>query len=257
MKQVNWKLAVGGFLLAMLIVTARALPGLSSAVPTVFSDTGIGYDPLTTDEADQALALAVTKVDKILLTGERQAVTTQPLEVLAVERYDAPKGSSATTRQGDVYLYDYGSDTLIHSIVDVASGAVTVEKLQGMQLPLTPREEDRAVQLLQDDRDLWAKLAARYQTITDEALTSTAQLQVKVSLFLADAMPDQVNVAAQQCGKHRCAQVLLFTTDRTVLEVLPIVDLSRGQVVQLLSDSWIDSPDGGATFQSSAEVDAS
>jgi hypothetical protein len=126
----------------------------------------------------------------------------------------------------------------LHHIVDINSGGMRVEEYQGVQLPLTVREEARAVQLLRDDAELWTALAEQYRYITGEPLTDIAQLQVKVSLFLGESMPDQVNPAAQQCGQHRCAQVLLFTTDRTLLEALPIVDLSQGRVIQVLSDSW-------------------
>lgn len=235
MKIVTGSVLVGALLLCLGGLAWFALPGFSSTnfLPL---DTGIGYDPLTTDEADQALAIALAHGEKQALAADSQA-----LEVLLVERYDAPKGSAMEdVRHGDVYLYDYATDTLIHTIVNVATGSVTTERLQGVQLPLTVREEERAVALIVEDRELWRLLSERYEIITGDPLEDMTQLQVKVSLFLAEAMPDQVNAAAQACGQHRCAQVLLFTIDRTVLEILPIVDLSEGQVIQLMSDSWTE-----------------
>jgi hypothetical protein len=157
-----------------------------------------------------------------------------------VERHEADKAAyakGAWPRQADVYVYDYATDTLLHTLVDVQSSTViTVERVQGVQLPLTANEEQRALALVQADNNLWTSLADRYQTITGEALAGLDQLQVKVSVFHADVMPDRVNAAAGQCGQHRCAQVLLFTADKTLLEMMPIVDLSLGQVVQVLDE---------------------
>jgi len=101
---------------------------------------------------------------------------------------------------------------------------------------LNQREEEQALSLIQTDRALWTTLANRYQTITGEALERLDQLQVKVSVFHANVMPDRVNAAAQQCGQHRCAQILLFTVDKTLLDMTPIVDLSQEKIVQVLNE---------------------
>lgn len=239
MKSITWSLVVGALLLCLGVMAWFVAPGLS-APNLLLTDRGVGYDPLTSDEANRALAIALGIDEQKPRAAEIRTVI-QPMEILLVERYDAPKDSPAEAlRQGEVYLYDYTTDTLIHSIVDVATGSIQTKRLQGVQLPLTTQEEDRAVDLLLADKALWRMLSERYEIITGDSLEDLSQLEMKVSLFLADAMPDQVNEAAQQCGQHRCAQVLLFTVDRTVLEVLPIVDLSEGRVIQLLSDSWIE-----------------
>lgn len=239
MKSITWSLAVGALLLSLGAVAWLVMPGLTAS-NLLLTDSGVGYDPLTSDEANRALAIALGIDERKPSAAEVRAIV-QPMEVLLVERYDAPKGSpAADLRQGEVYLYDYTTDTLIHTVVDVATGSVQTKRLQGVQLPLTIQEEARAVDLILADKALWHMLSERYELITGDPLEDMTQLEVKVSLFLADAMPDQVNEAAQACGQHRCAQVLLFTVDRTLLEVLPIVDLSEGRVIQLLSDSWIE-----------------
>jgi hypothetical protein len=245
MKPFKWSIIAAALFLCVGGLVWFAIPSFSSA-SFFLTDTGIGYDPLTRDEADHALALALG-IDEPRSNSVNGAETGigiasgQSIEVLRVERYDAPKGSDTTVgRQGEIYLYDYATDTLTHSVVNVATGVVTTEQLHGVQLPLTAREEARALDIIVDDQLLWQTLSDRYAIITGEPLLDMTQLQVKVSLFLGDAMPDQVNPAAERCGQHRCAQVLLFTVDRTVLEILPIVDLSHGQVIQLMSDSWTD-----------------
>ncbi len=203
------------------LVTVSASMGLAADAP-------FGYDPLTAAEMETVAAAGAA------VNPARASTTRQ--ELLLVERHDAGKTAGSAPRQGDLYLYDYATDTLIHSTVDVASGVVTaVEHLQGVQLPLNANEEQRALDLIQADMRLWDQLARRYEQIDGKPLTQIEQLQVKVSVFHADTMPERLNAAAQQCGSHRCAQVLLFTVDKTLLELMPIVDLSQGQVAQTLN----------------------
>lgn len=245
------KLKLGAILITVLILgalilQADAVPILSSTLSAIFAtgnafvaDAPTGYDPLTAQEAGAVIAAAQQAAsDAKSLAPAAQQQTAGRQELLLVERHEADKAAYAKgswARQGDVYLYDYTTDTLIHSTVDVQSGAViSVEQVQGVQLPLNQREEEHALALIQADSDLWTTLANRYQTITGEALERLDQLQVKVSVFHADVMPDGLNTAAQQCGQHRCAQVLLFTVDRTLLDMTPIVDLSLEKIVQVL-----------------------
>ena len=231
-------------LLCALALRFAPVPLLSSTgSASVLSVAGAptGYDPLTAQEADIVAAAALQSVAASRQpAASAEQLATDAQEVLLVERHEADKAAYAKgtwPRQADVYVYDYATDTLIHTLVDVQSSAViTVERVQGVQLPLTVREEQRALALVQADNKLWTSLADRYQTITGEALVGLEQLQVKVSVFHADVMPDRVNAAAQACGQHRCAQVLLFTVDKTLLDMTPIVDLSLEQVVQVLDE---------------------
>lgn len=238
MSKMQW----GGVALAALLLCLFVLKLDVTALGTVaglangytVTSTPLGYDPLTDQEMATVAQAAMGSAASGATTGEQ----TRNPELLLVERHDAGKAAAAKgnwPRQGDVYLYDYTTDTLIHTTVDVQSGAViTVERVQGVQLPLTAPEEERALALVAADPALWADLTARYQRITGEALTQITQLQVKVSVFHADVMPARLNAAAQRCGQHRCAQVLLFTVDKTLLDLTPLVDLSQGQVVQVL-----------------------
>jgi Cu2+-containing amine oxidase len=233
--------------LGVLILQTDAVPIVSSTLSSTFAngnvlvaDAPTGYDPLTAQEVGAVIAAAqqaASDAAQTMSAAQQQTVGRQ--ELLLVERREADKAAYAKgswARQGDVYLYDYATDTLIHTVVDIQSGAVlTVEQMQGVQLPLTQREEEHALALLQADQGLWTTLARRYQTVTGEALERVDQLQVKVSVFHADVMPDRLNTAAQMCGQHRCAQILLFTVDKTLLDMTPIVDLSQEKIVQVLN----------------------
>ena len=240
MKRIAWRWRVAALLLCGALLIMRVLPTFSATSLPLWTERGIGYDPLTANETERALALALQYQATLAKAQTTDQTAAQPT-ILAVERYDAPKAEKMDNndrRRGEVYLYDYASDALIHNVVDLVSGAVQSERFHGVQLPLTIDEEARALQLIRDDADLWSALVGGYRRISGDPLTTFDQLEVKVSLFLASSLPDQVNVDANFCGEHRCAQVLIFTTDRVLLEILPIVDLSRGRVVQWLSDSW-------------------
>lgn len=220
-------LTIGVLMLVGLAAYWVGLPApVTATVPRGMSKP-IGSDPLTTQEIAAVLAAAGPA------PAAASAESTQ--EILLVERHVGAKGQRNPARQGDLYIYDYATDTLIYSTVDIASGVVTaVERLQGVQLPLNANEEQRALDLIQADSALWNGLSERYAAITGAPLTQLSQLQTKVSVFHADVMPERLNEAAQQCGEHRCAQVLIFTVDKTLLELMPLVDLSQGQVVQVL-----------------------
>jgi hypothetical protein len=53
-------------------------------------------------------------------------------------------------------------------------------------------------------------------------------------VFSSESMPDTVNAKTRACGIHRCAQLLLYTTEYVTVELIPIVDLSTGELVQVL-----------------------
>jgi hypothetical protein len=131
-----------------------------------------------------------------------------------------------------VYVYLYDNDTLLHGVANLSSGRVDlVETAQGVQLPLTPSETSQAFQVLLADPAVMAEIAAQFQAITGVPLTQPeAQLQLSALIYRADSMPG-ANPGAADCGLHRCAQLLLATQENVVINVLPIVDLSRVALV--------------------------
>ena len=197
------------------------------------------YTPLDSQELLGARAAAEARAG--LRSGARSRSGAQgasTTEVLLVERRDESKEKYEDgdwTRRADVYIYDYSNDTLRHSIVDVESGRVDSEEiLQGVQLPLTEGEVQRALGIAFGDQATVQAIEGRYREISGEILESPEQLEVKAFVFLSDSKPEGLNPEAQACGVHRCAQLLLYTKDRVVIEVQAIVDLSTGRVAQLL-----------------------
>jgi hypothetical protein len=195
------------------------------------------YTPLDAQELGSARAAAEARAG-VAAASTRVPTSGPASEVLLVERRDESKEvyeGGDWKRRADVYIYDYSSDTLRHSIVDVETGEVDSEELvQGVQLPLTDGEVQRALGIAYGDPATRQAIETRYREISGELLGGTDQLQVKAFVFLSDSKPEGLNEDARGCGLRRCAQLLLYTKDRVVIEVQPIVDLSNGRVAQLL-----------------------
>lgn len=215
-------LAVG---LAFIATLVWAAPGMSLQNPP-----RTGYDPLSPEEQERARTLAVQQAEFAnALDAESRS------ELLLIERHVETKTdmrSGNWPRRADIYTYLYDSDTLLHAVVNLATGQVdSVETSQNVQLPLTQNETGSAIQLLLADATVMANIARQYQTITGTELTQPeTQLKLNALIYRADAMPN-ANPGAAACGLHRCAQFLIATQNDVVINLLPIVDLSLGAVV--------------------------
>ncbi len=157
-------------------------------------------------------------------------------ELLLIERRRADKSDQAqgNVRAADVFTYDYQTDTLNHTIINLSSGAIMhSENVQDVQLPLTEKEIDRSRNIATDNLAVQAMLEKEYLMITGQHLPSLEVLSVKAFIFRADSMPGQVNEATKSCGMHRCARLIMHTESRIALETAPIIDLSTGVVTQL------------------------
>jgi hypothetical protein len=103
-----------------------------------------------------------------------------------------------------------------------------------VQLPLTQREIDRATRIAYADPTVRNRIDSLFRQATGEVLGDLDQLHAKAMVFSARTMPGSLNADSQRCGEHRCAQLLLFTADHVTVEIIPIVDLTTGALVQVL-----------------------
>lgn len=182
--------------------------------------------------------LSVSEINKVvLLTQDKTSArggnnTNQLKEVLLIERHqqkNAPKGQ----RIADVFTYDYATNELIESLVDLnTSEVIKTSRKQGIQLPLTQNELEKAKRIVFADEEERQILENEYRRITSRHLTDTNELNIKAFTFTADSLPNRVNEASKSCGIHRCAQLMLYTSDNIVFEITPIVNLSKGVVTQ-------------------------
>ena len=187
-------------------------------------------DPLTNDEISRVGGLIAPPT--IAAKSVSGITTSDHQEVLLIERNEE-KGAPKGQRRADVYIYNYATNELQESLVDLnTSEIISSVTKQGVQLPLTENELKRAKQIVFEDEDERQILEHEYNRITSRTLNDTSELNIKAFTFTADSLPNRVNEASKQCGIHRCAQLMLYTDENIVFEISPIVNLSAGVVTQ-------------------------
>jgi hypothetical protein len=183
----------------------------------------------------RAADIARAQIDERRAARASAAALPAPApELLKVEREAPAKGAPAdTARRARVDVYRYESDTLVTLVVDPATGrVVSTTTSTGVQLPLSANEQATAVLLALEDPTVGPRIAAEYRRVSGRTLTDPdAQLRVAALVFLADSMPSRPLGNASSCGAQRCAQLLLQTSDDVLMEIMPIVNLSRSTVL--------------------------
>lgn len=191
-------------------------------------------DPLSYEEMSKASLLTSGPKLAARSSGDESlsAQTNTSQEILLIERNEE-KGAPKDQRRADVYIYDYSTNELITSLVDLnTSEVIRTERKKDIQLPLTNKELARAKQIVFDDEDERAILEDEYRRITSRDMTNVTELNIKAFTFHADSLPNRVNEASKQCGIHRCAQLMLYTQENIIFEISPIINLSEGVVTQ-------------------------
>lgn len=172
------------FALTLMTVTAYA------QIPSHRSSHNM--DPLSLDEVSKASFL--TAGPQLAARGvatDLSLITNNSQEVLLIERNEE-KGAPNGQRRADVFIYDYSSNELIQSLVDLnTSEVIRSERKQGVQLPLTDKELTRAKQIVFEDEDERAILEDEYRRISSLELTDTAELNIKAFTFIAESLPNR------------------------------------------------------------------
>lgn len=211
-------LAVAAVLLAAAGVTVAGAQG---------DDTPRGTDPLS--EAEEEVARSLARGSGV--TESSGGGLGDDDVILLVERHEEEKTADDSLRRADVYVYSYDDDVLTLTIVDTATGEVDASTvLRDTQLPLTPDEGARALEIALAAPGFEEALATAFrQSAGRDLVDPLTELDIQPIVFRADANPDSPRSVAQ-CGRHRCAQLLIETPDSILVNLLPIVDLSAGRL---------------------------
>jgi Cu2+-containing amine oxidase len=206
-------------------------------------------DPVSDDEISRAKSMALPSTANVAarrslrVAADTEQTTTQlditetpTIEFLRVQPHRFSKSEiSQNKRWADSTAYDYTSDELITTVVDLDNNRViSTKRNRNMQPPMAESEIKRAIEIVFQDDEERSILNGEFTRITGQTLSSIDQLQYKAFTFFADSMPTVVNQASTSCGAQRCAQLMLYTHDNVVFEVSPIVNLSAGVVTQRL-----------------------
>jgi Cu2+-containing amine oxidase len=214
------------------LVVGVAIAGLAALSVTIAGaqtdDTPRGTDPLSADELTAASDLAQGSNP-----GEAAGLGDDDV-VLLVERHEEAKADEDNgLRRADVYVYSYDDNVLTWTVVDTATGEVDQSQVvPDTQLPLIQDEENRALEIALADPEFAQLLATRYRQATGRDLVDPAtDLDIQPIVFRSDANPRAAAAGAQACGEHRCAQLMIQSTDDFLVNLLPVIDLSSDRLL--------------------------
>lgn len=218
------------FALIAFVLTTLALTALAPSVADARDRS-----PLSKIERDRVIDAGVNSLRANRLIAKNVNRSDRRRNLLLVERRPGEKGLS--TRRANVFIYDYDVDKLIHLVVNARSGKVVHRSaLKDVQLPLIDEEIQWATNIVFSDRNARAQLEREFLRATGTELDNISQIHFKAFSFTADASSaDAAQDKIAQCGRSRCTQILMYTADKVVLDVSPIVDLSKNTVLAVNS----------------------
>lgn len=231
-------------LLYSCVIAGRATALLSlwtvfvATVMTVCA-TGAGaasLDPLS--EAERNLASNRARQATLALTGTAAADDPgDQLQVLIAELH-VPFGKSAqggADRLANVMLYDYRNNRSVVALVDLVDGEIRSLQSQKKHQPaLNAWEAARAHAIAMANETTVDAIGVEYTKASDHSMPSVDEIESSTLVFTRIFAPDQVNAQANLCGVERCAQITFFAGDDVALNLMVIVNLSLGRVVQHL-----------------------
>jgi hypothetical protein len=221
-----------------LLFTTTLLLALAAAPAGAAEPVRKGRMPLAASER----AVAREGARRAFEQGLGKTLDDERREIVLVERRrfrekaprDRAAAARARIRAADVYVYDYDENLTRRIGVRLPGGEVeSIEELPGVQLPLSKPEIERAFEIAYADPRVRCRIQELYRARTGDVLANPNELHRKAMVFHARSNPVGLTPEAALCGQHRCAQLLLFTSDSFAVEVIPIVDLSTGAVVQV------------------------
>ncbi|MDI6099290.1 hypothetical protein QLQ12_11870 [Actinoplanes sp. NEAU-A12] len=212
--------------------TAADQPRVSNPRAAAPRATGVGSDALSASEVDRARTIAV---DPALSASATDVTGAQGPEFLSSDLTGAGSaqrsgGTAGAGRQAELYFYDYTANKLVKQVVDLSTGKLAGSySASGMQPPASQREVAKAVELLladelgKDLRDRFAAAAGRPFTGPDQIVTTAHTYKARPS-----------DSGAQQCGQHRCLQLIVQVAGGRYIDLNHIiVDLSGRTVARL------------------------
>ncbi len=227
-----------------MIPTRRLMVNLSQILCTLLFTLSYVHagalDPLNTNEIEKAKQIQLSYVranhpDLLSETApETDTSLSESIEILLIERHTVKKGEERRAqRLADVYSYDYRVNAFNQVLINLDTGlVVSAEQDTEVQLPLTENEIQKAVDILLANQEQYQLILREFEQITGERYTSVEQIEIKAFAFWGNSLPGVSNGESLKCGKHRCAQLLIYTPDRVAFEASPVVDLSIKKVVQ-------------------------
>ncbi|MGK5630556.1 Tat pathway signal sequence domain protein [Streptomyces sp. URMC 123] len=179
-------------------------PGVVEA-PAPRGEQGAGRDALTDAEVERA--------ERLALAGRRTAgenVRGRPgpqwLGTELAEPRPTEVGQADPPRRAEIAQYDYGTETLVTTVVNLTTGAVEdTRTARGEQPPPTRDEAVEAVRVLLAS-PLADGLKKDFKDATDKDLTDPGQLETTAMTYRVGE-ENSGPPALRACGEHRCVRL--------------------------------------------------
>jgi len=219
------------------VMTQQSVSATDSGTSTEFRVVGdgdlptkkpaLGEDraPLSTDETGYAIHLAST--DTSIPNGATDVLGSGSPEFLYADIPDV--GEELTGRKVVVSLYDYTSGKAFDQLVDLGTGAVVRTTTSSKaQPPTSATEADVAMKLAVDStEDLLFK--SEFEQNIGVPLIAPDQVEYVAGAWVFDGSTTQ----GQECGKDRCAQLMVSTASGVYLNTWDfVVNLTTKQIVK-------------------------
>ncbi|MEU0257214.1 Tat pathway signal sequence domain protein [Streptomyces sp. NPDC006184] len=206
-------------------------PGVVERAPAQ-REQGTGRDPLTDDEIRRVEKAAVT--GRLSVTG-RDAGGGRGPQRLAVDLAEPGPGEADdpdAPRRADVTAYDYRTDTLVTTTVDLRTGkAERTGAQRGVQPPPSRAENAEAARILIAG-PLGAGLREDYKDATGRELTSPDQLELSGGVYRA--APGAQPAVLGGCGTQRCVRLFSKVRNGPWIDTRDLViDLSTRKAAAL------------------------
>jgi len=201
---------------------------MTGAVYCTSVEAGRGIQPLSQAERERAQALVEAEIASQGL-AELGARTTH----LRTTVMDPGKAQRSHERVARVMYYNYEADKLLVGKVDLRRDVVRrIRAVQDKQPALTATEIETAKSIALNNPKVLKKLRNEYEAVTGQTSIDFDDIVVHVRGFGGDLAIKRLNSESRKCMRHRCARVTFVTDESTMFRFVPIVNLSKGKVIQ-------------------------
>jgi len=198
------------------------------AISCTAVQAGRGIQPLSDIERARAEALVEAEIASQGL-AELGARTTH----LRTTVMDPGKAQRSHERVARVMYYNYEADKLLVGKVDLRRDVVRrIRAVQDKQPALTATEIETAKSIALNNPKVLKKLRNEYEAVTGQTAIDFDDIVVHVRGFGGDLAIKRLNEKSRKCMRHRCARVTFVTDESTMFRFVPIVNLSKGKVIQ-------------------------
>ncbi|GAA1549553.1 hypothetical protein [Nocardioides humi] len=221
---------------AAYVVAQEDVSGTDPGVNTDFTVVGdgelptkkpkLGADRAPLSAAETGYAIHLASADASIPAGATDVLGEEGPEFLYADLPDV--GENLTGRKVVVSLYDYTSNAAYDQLVDLGTGKVVKTTTSAEAQPPTSATEADVAMELAVGSDLGLLFKEEFEVNMGVPLIATDQVEYVAGAWVYD----KTTTAGKECGKDRCAQLMVSTASGVYLNTWDfVVNLSTKTIV--------------------------